>query len=161
MSEPSPAFDHPTWADRLLNRVVVTLVRLGIGPTHMRELEVRGRTTGTLYSMPVDLLSEQGRLYLVAPRGRTQWVRNAEAGGEVALRRGARVARYRVLPLSPAEKPPVLKGVSRSLPARSAALLSRGGGLTGRGLRGDCRPVSGLRADLDHAPELTRTFVPA
>jgi len=75
----------------------------------MRVLEVRGRKSGKLYSLPVDLLSEQGKLYLVAPRGYTQWVRNAEASGEITLRRGARVEGYRLRALSDAEKPPILK----------------------------------------------------
>ena len=85
------------------------LVRLGIGPSHMRVLEVRGRTSGKLYALPVDLLEERTGLYLVAPRGYTQWVRNAEASREITLRRGARAARYRLRPLSDAEKPPILK----------------------------------------------------
>ena len=109
MTEPSPAYERPTRFERLLNRAIGALVRLGIGPAHMRVLEVRGRASGKLYALPVDLLSDQGRLYLVAPRGETQWVRNAEASGEVTLRRGARVARYRLRALSDAEKPPVLK----------------------------------------------------
>ena len=54
----------------------------------MHVLEVRGRKTGALYSTPVDLLEERGTRYLVAPRGYTQWVRNAEISGEVTLRRG-------------------------------------------------------------------------
>ena len=75
----------------------------------MRLLEVRGRKSGRLYSLPVDLLTESGKLYLVAPRGYTQWVRNAEASGEVTLRRGARAERYRLRALGDAEKPRVLK----------------------------------------------------
>jgi len=75
----------------------------------MRVLEVRGRTSGKLYSLPVDLLTDQGRFYLVAPRGHTQWVRNVEASGEVTLRRGARVGRYRVRALPDLEKAPILK----------------------------------------------------
>jgi hypothetical protein len=49
-----------------------------------------------------------GKQFLVAPRGRTQWVRNAEAAGEVTLKRGAR-RRYRLRPLEESEKPHVLK----------------------------------------------------
>lgn len=75
----------------------------------MRVLEVRGRKTGTLYSLPVDLLVEKGKHYLVAPRGHTQWVRNAEIHGEVTLRRGRHATRYRLRALSDAEKPPILK----------------------------------------------------
>jgi hypothetical protein len=75
----------------------------------MHVLEVRGRTSGTLHALPVDLLLDNGRPYLVAPRGYTQWVRNAEVAGEVTLRRGRQVRHFRLRALSDAEKPPILK----------------------------------------------------
>jgi len=109
VNEEPRAYERPSRLEHLLNRAVGALVRLGIGPAHIRVLEVRGRKSGKLYSLPVDLLSEQGKLYLVAPRGYTQWVRNAEASGEITLRRGARVEGYRLRALSDAEKPPILK----------------------------------------------------
>ena len=102
-------FQRPTFFERLLNRGIGALVGLGIGLPHMRVLEVRGRKSGKLYSLPVDLLSENGRVYLVAPRGYTEWVRNAEVAGEVILRRGGRAERYRLRALPDAEKPPILK----------------------------------------------------
>jgi deazaflavin-dependent oxidoreductase (nitroreductase family) len=109
MDERSDAFERPTLVERLFNGGIGALVRLGIGLPHMYLLEVRGRKSGRLHSTPVDLLSEGGKLYLVAPRGATQWVRNAKASGEVTLRRGSRVAHYRVRVLADAEKPPILK----------------------------------------------------
>jgi deazaflavin-dependent oxidoreductase (nitroreductase family) len=102
-------FVRPGLLERLFNSAMGGLVRMGIGPSHMRVLEVRGRKSGRVYSLPVDLLDEGGALFLVAPRGRTQWVRNAEARGEVTLRRGGRAARYRLRPLSDSEKPRILK----------------------------------------------------
>ena len=103
------AFQRPTTPERLLNRAIGTLVRLGLGPRHMRLLEVRGRKSGKRYALPVDLLVERDRLYLVAPRGFTEWVRNVEASGEVTLRRGRRAAVYRARPLAESEKPAILK----------------------------------------------------
>ena len=102
-------FLRPTFPERILNRIIGALVRVGIGPAHMRVLEVRGRKSGRLYSLPVDLLATNGTLYLVAPRGHTEWVRNAEAAGEITLRRGRRAQRYRLRALSDPEKLPVLK----------------------------------------------------
>jgi hypothetical protein len=49
-----------------------------------------------------------GKQFLVSPRGRTQWVRNAEAAGEVTLKRGTR-RKYRLRALADSEKPEVLK----------------------------------------------------
>lgn len=99
----------PTRLERIFNSAVGALVRLGLGPAHMRLLEVRGRKTGRTITLPVDLLPVEEKLFLVAPRGRTQWVRNAEAQGAVVLRRGSRSQRYGLRPLSGAEKPPILK----------------------------------------------------
>ena len=102
-------YRKPSAMDRLVNRLVMALLRLGLAPAHMRVLEVRGRTTGRLYALPVDLLTEGERLFLVAPRGYTQWVRNAEASGVAVLRRGSHAREYRLRPVSEAEKPRVLK----------------------------------------------------
>jgi deazaflavin-dependent oxidoreductase (nitroreductase family) len=75
----------------------------------MQVLEVRGRKTGKVYSLPVDLLAREGSLYLVAPRGNTQWSRNVDAVGELTLRRGRQRRRYRIRSLSESEKPLILK----------------------------------------------------
>ena len=85
------------------------LVGLGIGLPHNYLLEVRGRKTGRTYSTPVDLLELGGRRFLVAGRGRTQWVLNAEAAGEVTLKKGRKRRRFRLRPVPDSEKPEVLK----------------------------------------------------
>jgi deazaflavin-dependent oxidoreductase (nitroreductase family) len=72
-------------------------------------LEVRGRKSGKIYSTPIDLLELGGKRFLVAPRGRTQWVRNAEAAGEVTLKKGSTRQRLRLRPLADGEKPEILK----------------------------------------------------
>jgi len=102
-------FQKPNLLDRLFNRAFGFLVRLGLGFEHTYLLEVRGRKSGKVYSMPVDLLTEDGKQYLVAPRGYTQWVRNAEVAGEVRLRKGRQVQEFRLRALSEAERPPILK----------------------------------------------------
>lgn len=109
MEQPAPSFVKLGLLDRIFNNTIGALVRVGIGPSHMRVLEVRGRKSGKLYTLPVDLLERGEALFLVAPRGRTQWVRNAEAQGEVTLRRGSRSTRYRLRALPAAERPPILK----------------------------------------------------
>ena len=109
VANPAPPFARLSLIDRLFNGLIGALVGLGVGPAHMRVLEVRGRKSGKLYTLPVDLLSHQGKTYLVAPRGNTQWVRNAEASAVVTLRRGKQAERYRLRPLANAEKPPIIK----------------------------------------------------
>ena len=76
---------------------------------HNYLLQVRGRKTGRIYSTPVNLLELQGKRFLVAPRGRTQWVRNAEAAGEVTLKRGTSRLKFRLRSLAESERPEILK----------------------------------------------------
>jgi deazaflavin-dependent oxidoreductase (nitroreductase family) len=94
---------------RVLNGALGALVKWGVGPGHVYLLEVQGRKSGMLHTTPVDPLPYEGRLYLVAPRGNTQWARNARAAGTVQLRKGHEVQAYHVRALPEAERPPILK----------------------------------------------------
>jgi deazaflavin-dependent oxidoreductase (nitroreductase family) len=109
MNSQTIPFQKPNLLDRLFNRAFGLLVSLGLGFEHTYLLEVRGRKSGKVYSLPVDLLTAGGKQYLVAPRGYTQWVRNAEVAGEVRLRKGRQVREFRLRALSEAERPPILK----------------------------------------------------
>lgn len=104
-----PAFREPTSSEKFFNRAMGFLVGIGLAPSYMWMLQVRGRKSGKLYSTPVDVVDLGGNQYLVAPRGRTQWVRNAEAAGEVTLKRGSTRQVFRLRELSDVEKLPVLK----------------------------------------------------
>ena len=109
MTSPLPVFREPTALEKLLNRAFGFLVGLGVGPSHIYLLKVRGRKSGKLYSTPVDLLELGGKRYLVAPRGRTQWVRNAEVAEEISLKKGSMRGKFRLRPIPDTEKPPILK----------------------------------------------------
>jgi deazaflavin-dependent oxidoreductase (nitroreductase family) len=95
--------------ERAFNRFFGFLVGLGLGLKHNYLLQVRGRKSGKLYSTPIDLLEIDGRRFLVAPRGRTQWVRNAEAAGEVTLKRGGFSQAFRLRAIPDSDKPQYLK----------------------------------------------------
>jgi deazaflavin-dependent oxidoreductase (nitroreductase family) len=102
-------FRAPTATERVFNRVFGFLVGLGLGFSYNYLLQVRGRKSGRIYSTPIDLLELGGKRFLVAPRGRTQWVRNAETAGEVTLKKGGTRQRFRLRPIPDADKPEVLK----------------------------------------------------
>jgi deazaflavin-dependent oxidoreductase (nitroreductase family) len=104
-----PSFRAPSAVERVFNRVFGFVVGLGWGFSYNYLLQVRGRKSGKLYSTPIDLLERDGKRFLVAPRGRTQWVRNAEAAGEIMLKRGKLRQRFRLRALSNEEKPEILK----------------------------------------------------
>jgi deazaflavin-dependent oxidoreductase (nitroreductase family) len=102
-------YRRPTAAEGMINRFIGLLPRIGIGPRYMVLLQVRGRKSGRIYSTPVNLLDLHGHRYLVAPRGDTQWSRNAVASGEVTLVRGLRRETVKLTPLTDGNKPPILK----------------------------------------------------
>lgn len=109
MTQELPAFRQPNAGERFFNRVFGLLVGMGLGLPHNYLVQVRGRKSGKIYSTPIDLLEFNGKNFLVAPRGRTQWVRNAEAAGEVTLKRGRTRRSYRTRPIPDAAKPELLK----------------------------------------------------
>lgn len=109
MPTPPPVFLEPTPVEKFLNRAFGFLIGTGLGFPRKYLLEVRGRKSGKLFSTPVNLMEIKGKKFLIAPRGRTQWVRNAEAAGEITLKKGSQRLRFRLRPLSDAEKPDVLK----------------------------------------------------
>src|SRR5579859_798522 len=104
-----PVFRPPTAIERAFNRVFGFLVGLGLGFSCNHLLQVKGRKSGKVYSTPIDLLELDGKRFLVAPRGRTQWVRNAEAAGEIILKKGSDRQRCGLRALSDGEKPQILK----------------------------------------------------
>ena len=87
------------------NRVVNPLMAaLGLAPA----LTVRGRASGRRYTMPVLPLDYEGKRYLVAPRGNTQWARNLRAAGECELRAGGRKSRYTAREIPAAQRAPLV-----------------------------------------------------
>jgi len=96
MNSPLPVFREPSGGEKIFNRLFGFLVGIGLGFSHHYLLQVRGRNSGKLYSTPINLLELKGKSYLVAPRGRTQWVRNAEAAGEVTLKKGSSRRKFRL-----------------------------------------------------------------
>ena len=109
MNSTLPIFREPSAGEKIFNRVFGFLVGRGLGFSYNYLLEVRGRKTGKPYSTPINLLELNGKKYLVAPRGRTQWVRNAEAAGEVTLKKGTKREKFSLRPLTDAQKLPILK----------------------------------------------------
>ena len=78
-------YDEPNRAARATNVVFRWLAEAGISIAGTRALRVRGRKTGQLRGVVVNLMTVDGRDYVVSPRGNTQWVRNARAAGEVEM----------------------------------------------------------------------------
>jgi deazaflavin-dependent oxidoreductase (nitroreductase family) len=100
---------EPKKSTNLFNELVAKLTRLGFSVWGSRVLSVKGRKSGELRSVPVNLLTFEDERYLVAPRGVTQWVRNLRAAGEGQLRVGRRVEEFTFTELADDEKPALLR----------------------------------------------------
>ena len=81
----SVRYDEPNRAARAANALIRWLAELGISIAGTRSLRVRGRKTGKLRGVVVNVLTVDGVDYLVSPRGTTQWVRNVRAAGVVEV----------------------------------------------------------------------------
>jgi deazaflavin-dependent oxidoreductase (nitroreductase family) len=104
-----PRFKEPGWFTRkVFNPLVGWLSRHGLSIAGSRVLEVKGRKSGEWRRTPVNPLPFDGALYLVAPRGETQWVRNMRASGGGRLV-GRKTEEFTVVELDDAEKPPLLR----------------------------------------------------
>ena len=95
--------------DRALHRLMIGLGRIGISVMGSRTLAVRGRKSGEWRTTPVNLLPLDGQLYLVAPRGHTQWVRNLRTAGTGELRLGRKAEAFSAVELADADKPAVIR----------------------------------------------------
>ena len=104
-------YKKPDWfTTHLVNPLLKGLHRLGIGVAGSQTLAVRGRKSGELRTNPVNPFELDGRTYLLAPRGTTQWVRNLRAaGGQGELHLGRRVEPFRATELGDDAKPDVLR----------------------------------------------------
>jgi deazaflavin-dependent oxidoreductase (nitroreductase family) len=105
-------YQKPNWLIAKVANPAVQFVirRLGWSPLGAHVLDVRGRKSGTMHGVPVNPVELDGRRYLFAPRGETQWVRNFRAAGEGTLNVGGRsepIALAREL--GDEEKPPVIR----------------------------------------------------
>ncbi len=110
----SDHFQRPGWfTTNVFNRAVAWLTRIGISIWGSRILRVRGRQSGEWRTTPVNLLTLDGRRYLVAPRGRTQWVRNLRASGTGELVVGRRVEPFRATEVADDQKEPILRAYLR------------------------------------------------
>ncbi len=95
--------------DRLFNRVVKGLTRVGISVLGTREIRIVGRRSGQMRSNVVNLLTLGDERYLVAPRGTTDWVRNLRVAEVGELRLGRRSEAFRAVELSDDDKLDVLR----------------------------------------------------
>ena len=103
-------YQRPDWFSKnVFNPTVAAMTRLGFSVWGSRVLRVRGRKSDEWRTSPVNLLTFEGKQYLVAPRGHTQWVRNLRVAGEGELLLGSKVQRFKAVEIPDQEKVPILR----------------------------------------------------
>ena len=96
---------------RAVNVAMTALLRLGI-PAPQRTsylMTTRGRRTGTSRTVPVNLVVEGGRRWLVSPYGDVGWVHNLRAEPILTLGRGRHRESLIAHEIAPADAGPILK----------------------------------------------------
>jgi deazaflavin-dependent oxidoreductase (nitroreductase family) len=103
-------YKKPDWfTAHVINPLIKGLHRLGLAPAGSQTLAIRGRKSGEMRTNPVNPFELDGRTYLLAPRGNTQWARNLRASGEGELRRGRRARHFTAVEIPDSEKLPLLR----------------------------------------------------
>jgi len=102
-------YDQPNVAARAFNALFRVLAEAVISIAGTKAIRVRGRKSGQLRGVVINLMTIDGRDYLVSPRGETQWARNARAAGELELGPRWRSRTVRITELADADKPELLK----------------------------------------------------
>jgi len=118
-------YRRPGWFTKtIFNPTVAAMTRAGISVWGSRILRVKGRTSGEWRSAPVNLLIYEGRQYLVAPRGQTQWVRNMRVAGGGELLLGAKVEPFKAVEIGDSEKIPILRAYLKKWKAEVGVFFS-------------------------------------
>jgi deazaflavin-dependent oxidoreductase (nitroreductase family) len=94
----------PNWMQSHVGNRMASL----FGRRVVSRLTVRGRGSGEPRSVPVAVLELDGERYLIAPRGRTHWVRNLRAAGEGELRQRGSGRRFRAEEVPVGERPALI-----------------------------------------------------
>jgi hypothetical protein len=102
-------YDRPTRAARAFNELFRLLAEAGFSVAGTVAIRIRGRKSGKLRGVVVNLLTVDGRDYLVSPRGNTQWVRNARAAGAIEIGPRWRRTEVPISEVADHDKPDLLK----------------------------------------------------
>jgi len=104
-------YKQPGWfTQHVFNPTVAGLTRMGVSVWGSRVLRVKGRKSGEIRTVPVNLLTLDDVRYLVAPRGETQWVRNLRAaGGNGELALGKKIEPFHASEVADANKENILR----------------------------------------------------
>lgn len=102
---------RPGFTARVMNRLSALQYSAGVlSPTRAMTLEVLGRRSGRVVSVPVVVVDHDGARYLVSMLGDdANWVRNVRAAGGRAVLRRRHTQPVRLLEVATGDRAPVLR----------------------------------------------------
>jgi deazaflavin-dependent oxidoreductase (nitroreductase family) len=125
MTQPRTA-TPPRWL-KPMNRVFMTMQRLGLGMKDLPVLTVPGRKSGKPRRTPLSVLELDGQRYVLEGFPGADWARNVRAADGIAtLTIGKRRERVRLVELDPQEALPVLRAWPVRLPDGAKIMADAG-----------------------------------
>ncbi|MEX2159485.1 MAG: nitroreductase family deazaflavin-dependent oxidoreductase [Dehalococcoidia bacterium] len=102
-------YQRPSAMTKLSNKLMGWMAAMGLGPKKTVVLEVKGRKSGQVRTAVVNIVDYDGEMYLVAPRGNTEWSRNARAAGEATIRRARKSEHVRLDEVPAEQRAPIIR----------------------------------------------------
>jgi deazaflavin-dependent oxidoreductase (nitroreductase family) len=111
---------RPGPSRRVIDRIYGFLTRHRLGASYRHLLTVTGRSSGVPRTTPLDVMNHDGMLWLVAPYGEVNWVKNLRRAGEAELRRGHAVRTFLAEEVGPEVAAPVIRQYIAQVPVTRA-----------------------------------------
>ena len=109
--------NRPNWLARILNKFWQWVHSSGIMPNYLATLEVIGRKSGKIISLPVAIAIVDGQRYLVSMLGNeAQWVLNVRASQGNAYIRSGRRTEVHLEEVPVEQRAPILKNYLQRAP---------------------------------------------
>jgi deazaflavin-dependent oxidoreductase (nitroreductase family) len=108
---------RPDWIASVMNGASAAVASLGLTRNYMETLEVTGRKSGRIFSLPVVIAIVDGERYMVSMLGdNVQWVQNVRAAGGRAVLRSGKREEIRLVEIQVPERAPILKAYLQRAP---------------------------------------------
>lgn len=122
---------RPPWWLKPMNKIFMTVMRLGLMKDGPMVLTVPGRTSGKPRSTPITPFAVEGRRYVVGGFPGADWVRNARAADAATLTQGRHSEQVRMVELPTEEARPLLRAFPTLVPTgvsfmKNAGLVAEG-----------------------------------
>lgn len=115
---------RPNWIAKILNRPAAIVATTGITANYMETLEVIGRKSGRVISLPVVIALVEGQRYLVSMLGdKAQWVLNVRAAGGQAVMHSGKRTKVHLENVPTHQRAPILKAYLKRAPGARPHML--------------------------------------